>query len=89
MGESILRDFHADHVVCISAKTGDGLDALQEQIETVLRGQKILIEQVYDYAEAGKIQLIRKYGELITEEYRDAGIFVKGYVPVEIYEKVK
>jgi len=89
LGESILRDFHADHVVCISAKTGDGLDALQEQIETVLRGQKILIEQVYDYAEAGKIQLIRKYGELITEEYRDAGIFVKGYVPVEIYEKVK
>ena len=88
-GESILRDFHADHVVRISAKTGEGLDALQEQIETVLRGQKILVERVYSYAEAGKIQLIRKYGELIAEDYQDAGISVKGYVPVEIYEKVK
>lgn len=88
-GERILRDFHADHVVRISAKYGDGLTELQGVIEEILRGQKILIEKVYSYAEAGKIQLIRKYGELIEEAYRDEGIFAKGYVPVEIYEKVK
>ena len=88
-GESILRDFRADHIVRISAKHGDGLDQLQEVIEEVLRGQKIYIEKVYSYAEAGKIQMIRKYGELLEEEYRGEGIFAKGYVPVEIYEKVK
>ncbi len=88
-GESILRDFRADHIVRISAKHGDGLDELQEVIEEVLRGQKIYIEKVYSYAEAGKIQMIRKYGELLEEEYRGEGIFAKGYVPVEIYEKVK
>lgn len=88
-GERILRDFHADHVVRISAKYGDGLTELQGVIEEILRGQKILIEKVYSYAEAGKIQLIRKYGELIEEAYRDEGVFAKGYVPVEIYEKVK
>jgi len=88
-GEIILRDFHADHIVRISAKHGDGLDELQEVIEEVLRGQKVLIEKVYDYAEAGKIQMIRKYGELLQEEYREDGIFVQGYVPAEIYEKVK
>jgi GTP-binding protein HflX len=33
--------------------------------------------------------MIRKYGELLEEEYRGEGIFAKGYVPVEIYEKVK
>ena len=88
-GESILRDFRADHVVRISAKHGDGLEQLQEVIEEVLRGQKVLIERVYPYADAGKIQLIRKYGELLEEEYREDGIFAKGYVPAEIYEKVK
>lgn len=88
-GESILRDFRADHIVRISAKHGDGLDKLQETIEEVLRGQKVYIEKVYSYAEAGKIQMIRKYGELLEEEYRGEGIFAKGYVPVEIYEKVK
>lgn len=88
-GESILRDFRADHIVRISAKHGDGLDKLQETIEEVLRGQKVYIEKIYSYAEAGKVQMIRKYGELLEEEYRGEGIFAKGYVPVEIYEKVK
>ena len=88
-GEVILRDFKADHVVNISAKTGEGLENLQNVIEEVLREQKILIEQLYPYADAGKIQLIRKYGELLEEEYREEGIFAKGYVPIEIYEKVK
>ena len=84
----IVRDFKADHVVKISARTGEGLDQLQEAIEQVLREQKIEIERVYTYAEAGKIQLIRKYGELLEEEYREDGIYVKAYVPKEIYNKV-
>ena len=88
-GEVILRDFKADHVVNISAKTGEGLENLQNVIEEVLREQKILIEQLYPYADAEKIQLIRKYGELLEEEYREEGIFAKGYIPIEIYEKVK
>ena len=88
-GENILRDFRADHIVRISAKHGDGLEELQGVIEEILRGQKILIEKVYSYADAGKIQMIRKYGELLEEEYRGEGIYAKGYVPAEIYEKVK
>ena len=85
----ILRDFKADYIVNISAKKGIGLNKLQEIIEDVLRDQKIYVEKVYSYAEAGKIQLIRKYGELLEESYQGDGIFARGYVPVEIYEKVK
>ena len=73
----------------ISANTGAGLDELQAVIEEVLRGQKVLIEKLYPYAEAGKIQLIRKYGELLEESYQEDGIFAKGYVPMEIYERVR
>ena len=87
--DAILRDFKADKTLCISAKTGLGLEILQAVIEEVLRGQKVLIEKLYSYAEAGKIQLIRKYGELLEEEYRGDGIYTKGYVPADLYEKVK
>ncbi|EEG72871.1 GTPase HflX [[Clostridium] hylemonae] len=84
-----VRDFQADYTVRISAKTTEGLDELKEMIEAVLRGQKVLIEQLYSYKEAAKIQLIRKYGELTAEEYREDGIFVSAYVPVSIYDKVR
>ena len=62
---------------------------MQEKLENVLRQQKVAIEQMYSYREAGKIQLIRKYGELIEEEYLEEGILVKAYVPVTIYDKVR
>ena len=40
------------------------------------------------YAKAGIIQLIRKQGELISEEYVAEGIAIKAYVPMEIYGKM-
>ena len=60
-----------------------------EDIEEVLRESKIYIEKTYSYTEASKISLIRKYGQLISEEYVAEGIEVKAYVPTEIYDKVK
>ena len=87
--EMILKDLKADETVKISARTGEGLDTLLERLETVLRSQKIAVERIYSYKEAGKIQLIRKYGELIEEEYQEEGISVKAYVPAVIYDKLK
>ena len=87
--ESIVRDFKADYTVKISAKTGAGLNNLLEAAEALLREQKVEIEAVYEYKEAGKIQLIRKYGELREEEYREDGIFVRAYVPTELYGQVR
>lgn len=87
--EVVLRDFKADRTVCISAKTGDGLEDLKETIEDVLRGQKMAIEKLYSYDAAGQIQLIRKYGELLKEEYREDGIYIQAFVPVELYQKIE
>lgn len=86
--EQIVRDFQADYTVKLSAKTGGGIPELLETIEAVLREQKIAVECLYDYKDTGKIQLIRKYGELEKEEYREDGIFVRGYVPADIWDKV-
>lgn len=87
--EQIIKDLKADRTVKLSAKSGDGLEELQQVLEDVLRGQKIFIDRIYTYEEAGKIQLIRKYGELLVEDYQPEGIGVKAYVPLEIYKKVE
>lgn len=88
-GNKVLKDFKADKTVNISALHGDGLTELKDTIEEVLRESKIYIEKTYSYTEASKISLIRKYGQLIREEYVAEGIEVKAYVPTEIYDKVK
>lgn len=82
------KDDFAQEQVNISAKTNLGIENLLETIESILRDDKVEVEQVFSYADAGKIQLIRKYGELQSEEYRDDGIFVKAFVPHEIYNQL-
>lgn len=82
------KDFQADYVINTSAKTGQGLDELKQVLLEILRDEQIYIERLYSFQEAGKIQLIRKYGELIEEEYQENGISVKAYVTREIYGKV-
>lgn len=79
--EEIYRDFRADETLHISAKTKEGLDSLEAFLARMLREDKIRIEHLVPYAQAGKIQQIRKYGELLTEEYREDGIWVEAYVP--------
>ena len=89
IGESLtVRDFKADRIVQVSAKTGEGLDTLLQAVEEILREQKIYVERVYSYQESGKIQLIRKYGELLGEEYKEDGIHVSAYVPKELDGRV-
>ena len=85
--DRIIRDFRADYTVKISARTGMGIPELLETVEAVLREQKVFIEKLYSYQEAGKIQLIRKYGELQEEDYREDGIFVRAYIPGRMYAK--
>lgn len=83
-----LKDFKAEHTLKISAKTKDGFDELKQMLEKVLREDKQLLEKLFTYEEAGRIQSIRKYGELLEEEYQENGIFVKAYVPNDLYEKI-
>lgn len=87
--EIILKDFKADYTIKVSAKTGKNVDKLLELIEQILNERKMLIEHVFSYEEAGKIQAIRKYGQLLEEEYQQDGIYVKAYVPKEVYDSLQ
>lgn len=81
----VLKDLSADYQVKLSARTGQGMQLLLETLETVLRNERIYLEKIYSYEEAGRIQSIRKYGQLLKEEYTENGILVKAYVPAELY----
>ena len=59
----------------------DTIGQILQAIEDVLRTGKTYVERLYAYADAGQIQQIRKYGELLSEEYTENGIYVKAYIP--------
>lgn len=83
--EETIKDCKADATLKISAKHQIGLEELQKQMEEILKEQKVYLERVFSYQDAGKIQPIRKYGQLMEETYREDGIFVRAYLPKEIY----
>ena len=83
-----IRDLRADYVIKCSARTGEGLDELKDILGKILAEGQVYLEELYDYREAGKIQIIREYGTLLSEEYKENGIYVQARIPAEIFRKV-
>ena len=86
--EEPLQDFRADHILMISAARNEGLDKIKDLLQEMLREDKVYIERVIPYAQAGIIQLVREKGELVSEEYVPEGIAIKAYVPMEVYGRL-
>ena len=80
------RDFHAEHTLKISARTGEGLEEFKELVDKILRQQRICLEKLIPYKDSAKLALIRKHGELELEDYREDGIYIKAMVPTNIYD---
>lgn len=79
--ERIIKDLKADALVKGSAKTGEGIDELLNKISEILREGKVLVDTLLSYNDTAKISVIRKKGQLLSEEYEGDGIRVKAYVP--------
>jgi len=77
----VLYDSKAYIQIRTSLTSEDGPEAVVSAIERLLRRDKVYVERLYAYEDAGQIQLIRKYGELIREEYSENGIYVEAYIP--------
>lgn len=78
-----FKDLRADKTVKISAKNGIGLDTLIDALEEALKERKKVLEKVFPYSEASKINDIHKVGQIIEEEYRGDGIYIKAEIPIE------
>jgi GTP-binding protein HflX len=75
-------------VLTISAASGAGLEQVKSLLEELLRDNKIYVERLIPYENAGILQLVRTQGELVEEEYMQDGIAIKAYVPMEVYGKI-
>ena len=84
-----LKDFRAEETLPVSAKYEKGLEEVKDAMEEIFRKSKVLIERVFDYKRAGDIAIIRKYGQLLEEEYQADGIFVRAYVPKDVYAQLE
>ena len=67
--------------------TGEGIDTFLHEIERLLNEGNAYLEQLFSFQDAGKIQTIRKYGQLLEEKYTEEGIFVRAYVQKSMIPK--
>ena len=84
----IFKDINADYTITGSIKKRDGLEKMTELLEKILSKQNIYIDKILPYNEAGKLQMIRQYGQLISEEYIEQGIAVRANIPKELEGKI-
>ncbi len=80
MDKPILKDLRADATVMMSAKEGTGVEQLLEVIENKIAESQTYVEMVIPYKATGMLNNIRKFGQLLEEEYQEDGISIKAYV---------
>ena len=76
----VLRDPMAEAAVSVSVRTGEGLDVLLAKIEEMIRRLKPYIRTTIPYADGQKIDFIRRYGQVVKEEYTENGTYIEAYL---------
>ncbi|MBR4343154.1 MAG: GTPase HflX [Lachnospiraceae bacterium] len=87
--QEVMKDLNANVTVKASAHTGLGMDELAKNIEKIILQNRLLVDTVLDFKDAGIVQQIRKEGALLEEEYLPSGIKVRAYVPKDLYGKIQ
>ncbi len=62
--------------VCISAKTGAGLDALQSAVEQALNSRQVRVELTVPYDRYEAMRLIRETGTILKQEHGEDGTHI-------------
>ncbi len=78
--EIVLRDERAEMTVSVSVRTGDGLEELLAEIEEMIRHLKPYIRTTIPYADGQKVDFIRRYGQVVKEEYTENGTYLEAYL---------
>lgn len=75
-----FHDPRADEVICISAKTGDGIEEFYDALLKIFREGREFIDEVIPYTEGSRLDRLRKFGQILSEEYTPEGVHVTAYV---------
>ncbi len=65
-----------EDVVYISARSGEGIDLMLQKITDILDESVVKQEIVLPYAKMSLLSFIHEHGKVVSEEYREDGLFV-------------
>ena len=87
--DSALTEQTFGSSICISAKTGAGIDRLLQAIEDNLPVRMQRVKLLVPFAKAGLVNDIREKATLLSEEYTAEGIAVEAVVDEMLYARVR
>ena len=80
---------HGEDIVCLSAKSGEGVQELVEKLSKLLDRGNHHVELKIPYANAGIADLLNREASVLKLEYTDEGIEAEVIVPPEVFGKIK
>ena len=80
---------HGDDIVCISARSGEGADALVSKLLEMLDRGKKQVRLEIPYSDAGLVDLLKRETAVLSMEYTDTGITAEAIVTPDVLGRVK
>ena len=80
---------HGDDLICLSAKSGEGTDALVRKLSEMLDRGKRRVTLLLPYSSAGLVDLLSREGAVQRLDYTEAGIECEAVVGPELFGRVK
>lgn len=80
---------HGDDIVCLSAKSGEGVKALVDKLSEILDRGSHHVSLKIPYSDAGIADLLNREASIINMEYKDDGIEAEVVVPPELFGRIK
>ena len=74
---------HGEDVVCISAKSGEGADALVEKLAALLDRGKRRVTLLLPYDKAGLVDVLNRDAAVLRTDYREDGIEIEAVFPTQ------
>ena len=80
---------HGEGVVCLSAKSGEGADALVKKLAGMLGQAKRRVMLSIPYAKAGVVDALKREANVLSMEYTDEGIKAEAVLTPALLGRVK
>jgi len=80
---------HGEDVVCISAKSGEGAEALIKKLSEMLGRGKRHVNLVIPYPSAGLLDTLNREAAVLRTEYTEEGIECEAVVSADLFGRVK
>ena len=80
---------HGDNIVCISARTGEGADALVAKIAEILGRQSRRVRIELPYSKTGILDTLRRDAAVLSTEYTESGVEAEVVVKPELWGLVR